>query len=223
MKQQKKPRKLRGASTRELLGLQGFTNYGLKTPSGELAFFLVQPTNISVLSAANIEVKIRHLLMVLSTHPTLEIACLDSCECFDDNKHFIQERIREELNPAVGKALQQDLEFLDGIQIEMSTARQFVFLIRLKDKKPEQVFQEINRVEKTVTEQGFEVKRLGKEEIKRLLALYFEASMNGETLPDVDGADNFQLSASSFPRAHTEGRALLRKGRKPSGLDQEGE
>ncbi len=86
----------------------------------------------------------------------------------------------------------QDLEFLDGIQIEMSTARQFVFLIRLKDKKPEQVFQEINRVEKTVTEQGFEVKRLGKEEIKRLLALYFEASMNGETLPDVDGADNFQ-------------------------------
>ena len=40
MKQQKRLRKPRGASTRELLGLQGFTNYGLQTPYGELAFFL---------------------------------------------------------------------------------------------------------------------------------------------------------------------------------------
>ena len=57
-------------STRGLLGLQGFTNYGVKTTSGELVAFLVQPTNISVLSHANVEVKIRHLLTVLSTHPS---------------------------------------------------------------------------------------------------------------------------------------------------------
>ena len=33
-------------STRSLLGLQGFTNYGVKTTGGELVVFLVQPTNI---------------------------------------------------------------------------------------------------------------------------------------------------------------------------------
>ena len=187
-------KKWRKQSTRELLGLQGFTDYGLRTPNGELAFFRVQPTNISVLSAANIEVKIRHLLMVLSAHPNVEICCLDSRECFDDNKQFIRQCVREEENPQVARALRNDLEHLEGMQIEMSTARQFLLLARLRDKKPEQVFQEINRIEKTISEQGFEVKRLGKPEIKRVLALYFEASMNGENIPDVDGADNFDLN-----------------------------
>ena len=75
-------KKKRKKSTRGLLGLQGFSNYGIKTTGGELVVFLVQPTNISVLSHANIEVKIRHLLTVLSTHPGLEISCLDSCNRF---------------------------------------------------------------------------------------------------------------------------------------------
>lgn len=191
-KKQKK-RKRRGSSTRDLMGLESFSSYGLRTENGELAFFLVQPTNISVLSHTNIEIKIRHLLMVLSSHPGIEISCLDSCECFDDNKQFIQDRLHEEENPMVRKALQNDLEFLDGIQIEMSTARQFLFILRLKADKDEQVFQAINRAEKTISEQGFEVKRMGKEDIKRVLAIYFEASMSGENIPDVDGADNFDL------------------------------
>ena len=58
--------------------------------------------------------------------------------------------------------------------------------------KPEQVFEASNRVEKTISEQGFEVHRMKKEEIKRFLAVYFEASMSGETLPDVDGAQFFE-------------------------------
>ena len=67
MRQKKK----KGNSTRALLGLEGFTNYGIQTAGGELAVFLVQPTNISVLSHANVEIKIRHLLMVFSAHPGL--------------------------------------------------------------------------------------------------------------------------------------------------------
>lgn len=31
-----------------------------------------------------------------------------------------------------------------------------------------------------------------KEDIKRFLALYFEASMNGEQMPDVDGEQYFE-------------------------------
>ena len=48
-----------------------------------------------------------------------------------------------------------------------------------------------NRIEKTISEQGFEVHRLTKEEIKRFLALYFDASMSGELMPDVDGSQFF--------------------------------
>ncbi len=185
-------------STRGLLGLQGFTNYGVKTTSGELVAFLVQPTNISVLSHANVEVKIRHLLTVLSTHPSLEISCLDSCERFDDNRRFIQRRMQEEENESVRRALKQDMAFLDGIQLEMSTARQFLFLVRFaKNEKPELVFHDINLIEKNITDRGFEVRRMGKEDIKRVLGIYFESSMSGEQVEDVDGMKNFDMEKAA--------------------------
>ena len=181
-------------STRGLLGLKGFTNYGIQTTGGELVVFLVQPTNISVLSHANVEVKIRHLLTLLSSHPGLEISCLDSCERFDDNKRFIQKRLQEEENEAVGKALKQDMEYLDGIQLEMATARQFLFVARFsKGEKPEQVFRDINVMEKNITDKGFEVRRMNRDDIKRVLGIYFEASTAGEMVEDVDGISNFDL------------------------------
>lgn len=190
MRQKKK----KGNSTRALLGLEGFTNYGIQTAGGELAVFLVQPTNISVLSHANVEIKIRHLLMVFSAHPGLEISCLDSCQRFDDNKRFIKERLREEENPAVRQVLEQEGGYLESKQIEMSTARQFLFVLRFtKGEKPEQVFQAINLTEKTISEQGFEVRRMDREDLKRVLGLYFGTSMTGEAVEDVDGIKNFNL------------------------------
>ena len=33
-----------------------------------------------------------------------------------------------------------------------------------------------------------------KEDIKRFLALYFDASLNGEQMPDVDGEQFFEVS-----------------------------
>ena len=190
MRQKKK----KGHSTRALLGLEGFTNYGIQTAGGELAVFLVQPTNISVLSHANVEIKIRHLLMVFSAHPGLEISCLDSCQRFDDNKRFIKQRLREEENPAVRQVLEQEGGYLESKQIEMSTARQFLFVLRFtKGEKPEQVFQAINLTEKTISEQGFEVRRMDREDLKRVLGLYFGTCMTGEAMEDVDGIKNFNL------------------------------
>ena len=132
--------------------------------------------------------------MVLSSIPDIEIACTDSSECFDDNKAYLHYRLDEEQNPKIKKLLKKDIEFLDQIQVEMATARQFLFMARCKAKKPEQVFQMANRVEKVITEQGFEVRRMKKEDIKRFLALYFDASLNGEHMPDIDGEQFFEVS-----------------------------
>ena len=60
-------KKRKGRSVQELLGIKTFTTYGLKTSKGELLFYQVVPTNISVLSSVNIEIKIRHLMQVLNT------------------------------------------------------------------------------------------------------------------------------------------------------------
>ncbi len=182
----------KGRSVQELMGIKAFTQYGLMAGKYELLFYLVSPTNISVLSSANIEGKIRHLMMVLSAVPGIEIICTDSSECFDTNKAYLQERFSEEQNPKVRKLLKKDINFLDGIQTEMATARQFLFIARCKGMKPEQVFQSANRIEKCISEQGFEVRRMRKTDIKRFLALYFDASINGEQMPDADGEQYFE-------------------------------
>ena len=191
VKQQKKKK---GRSVQEFLGLKTFTKYGLATDKGELIFFQVSPTNISVLSSINIEIKIRHLMMVLSSVQDIEITCTDASECFDDNKAYLQRRLEEEQNLKVRKLLDKDIDFLDSIQIEMATARQFMFITRCRNMKPEQVFQTVNRVERIISDQGFEVKRMKKADSKRFLALYFDASMNGEQMPDGDGEQFFNLA-----------------------------
>jgi len=191
MKQQKK-----GRSVQELIGIRTFTKYGLMTGRGELLFFRVAPTNISVLSHANIEVKIRHLMMVLSALPDIEIVCTDSSECFDDNKAYLTARFEAEENDKVKKLIKKDIDFLDTIQVEMATARQFFFVARLKGQKEKQVFETANRIESKISGEDFEVHRLKKPEIKRILALYFDASMQGDTMPDIDGEQFYEATDS---------------------------
>lgn len=187
-------KKRKGHSVQDLMGVKTFTKYGLATNKGELLFYQVAPTNISVLSHINIEIKIRHLMVVLSTIPDIEITCTDSSECFDDNKAYLHDRTDDEANAKVRKLIKKDIEFLDQIQMEMATARQFLFIARCKKMKPSQVFRTANSIEQTITEQGFETHRLKKDEIKRFLALYFDASMNGEHMPDVDGEQFFEVT-----------------------------
>lgn len=176
-----------------LIGLERFTRFGVKSDKAEIAFFSVEPTNISVLSAANIDVKIHHLMMLLSTIPDLEILALDSCECFDTNKVYVKKRLQTEQNEAVRKLLQADYDFLDEIQVEMSSARQFMFAVRFRREKDEQIFNIINRVDKAISEHGFAAKRMGKSDIKRMLALYFGTSISGEDIPDIEGETEFDL------------------------------
>lgn len=186
--------KKKGRSVQDMIGIKRFTRYGLMTERGELLFYLVSPTNISVLSRVSIEIKIRHLMMVLSAIPDIEITCTDSSECFDDNKAYLQSRLEAEQNSKVRKLIQKDIDFLDNVQMEMATARQFLFTARLRGNKDKQVFDTANRIEKIISEQGFEVRRMKKADIKRFLAIYFEASMNGEQMPDGDGEQYYEVS-----------------------------
>ena len=170
-------------SVQGLICLERFTRFGVKTDKVEIVFFSVEPTNISVLSAANIDVKIHHLMMLLSTIPDLEILALDSCECFDSNKNHLRKRLEKE----------QNYDFLDEIQIEMSTARQFMFAVRFRREKDEQIFSTLNRVDKAISEHGFAARRMSKPEIKRMLALYFGTSISGDDIPDIEGENEFDL------------------------------
>ena len=126
-------------------------------------------------------------MTVLKGMAEIEMCCLNSRENFEDNKRFLKSRVEQEDNPAVCKLLEADLTFLDRIQVQMATAREFLIIIRLRDEKESEVFPYLNRIEKTLREQGFSVKRAGKEDIKRLLAVYFEQNVTTERFEDFDG------------------------------------
>lgn len=179
-------------SVQSLIGLERFTRYGIKTDNAELVLFAVEPTNIAVLSSASIELKIHDLMSVLSVIPDLEFIATDSAERFDDNKAYIKSRLLTERNERIRSLLQADYDMLDEIQLEMSSARQFMFAVRFKREKPEQLFNILNRVDKALAEHGFSAKRMGKNEIKRMLALYFGTSAAGDGIPDIDGETEFR-------------------------------
>ncbi len=178
-------------SVQKLIGFEKFTKYGVKTDRSEFVFFHVEPTNISVLSPKSVESKIYHLTALLSLEPELEIIALDSCECFDSNKSYVRKRLEIEENETVRELLAADLEFLDDIQIGMSSAREFMFCVRFRREKEEQVFELVNRIGKVISDHGFMPRRMKKSELKRMLGLYFGASMYGDEISDIEGENEF--------------------------------
>ena len=82
--------------------------------------------------------------------------------------------------------LRRDMKFLDDIQLQMSTAREFMFCYRIPKTGNDQTFAMLNRLEKQINDQGFDCKRAGKDDIKRFLSRYF-GHMCEDSIDDVDG------------------------------------
>lgn len=132
-------------STQDLLGVKHFSRNGIQTNGhGELVYSIITPTNISVLSRASVAQKIHELTQLLAAKPDIEFMCVDARENFDDNKRFLDERKDAETNPAVRALIEKDRKFLDDIQLEMSTAREFLFVVRLRNESDRAVLSRIS-------------------------------------------------------------------------------
>lgn len=175
-------------TTRQLINTKGLTDFSLLTYHGdELVFFSVQPTNLSVLSEESLSARIYALMTVLKGVAELEFICLNSRENFESNKSFLRERLETERNPNVRALLEADLNHLDRIQVQMATAREFLIVLRLRNQKQNEVFPYLNRIEKNLREQGFVTKRAEPEDMKRILAVYFEQNVTSEKFENFDG------------------------------------
>ena len=72
-------------STRELMGTSEVTDYSIRTYKNEaLVYFLIQPSNISVLSEESLSARIYGLMTVLKGITEIEMMCLNSRENFED-------------------------------------------------------------------------------------------------------------------------------------------
>jgi len=187
MNRKKKQEAREKASTRQLMGIEGITSHSLATPHGELVFFMIKPTNISVLSDASIGARIYALMNVLKGISDIEMLCLNSRENFEDNKSYLKARMDAEQNPVIRKLLAQDQTALDRMQVQMATAREFLIIIRLKNEKESDVQPYLSRIEKSLKDQGFTVRKAAESDIKRLLGVYYEQNVTTEVYEDYDG------------------------------------
>ena len=59
-------------------------------------YFIVKPTNISVLSESSVGARIYALMTVLKGVAEIEMLCLNSRESFEDNKRFLKSQMEQE-------------------------------------------------------------------------------------------------------------------------------
>ncbi len=184
----KRRRKEKGVqSTRQLMGITRIEDVCICTPYGDLVYFIVQPTNISVLPRSGIEARVQALLNVLRSLPEMELLAMNSRESFENNKAFYQSRIEQEPLPKIRQLLELDSGHLDEIQVLSTLAREFYFVMRIRGKKEKSILRHLTQIEKSIEQHGFTVRIAGKEDLKRMLAVYYAQDVTSDRFQNYDG------------------------------------
>ncbi len=186
MNRKQKKELRRRQSTRQLMGIDQLTEHGLKTAKGELVFYLVSPDNLSVLSSEGVRGRVRALTELLRSMEAVELLALDSRESFVSNKHHYQDRLEREDLPALRELLRQDMAHLDEIQSTTASAREFAFVYRRDEKSGEDAGY-LKQLEKRIRDCGFHVRMAEDQDMKRLLAVYYQQDVTTEHFESFDG------------------------------------
>lgn len=174
-------------TTRQLMGISQLTDCGVKTANGELAFFMVKPDNLSVLSSEGIRGRVLELTNLLCAMPEVRLLALDSRESFRRNKDWYRQRLEQEELPALRELLRQDAAHLDDIQATTASAREFAFVFRLDEKDGGISGSRLRQTEQSIRDLGFRVRLASGQDIKRLLAVYYQQDVTTERFDDFDG------------------------------------
>ncbi len=184
-RKQKKEARQR-ASTRQLMGVRELTEHGASTPDGEFIFYLIRPDNLSVMPEESIRNRVLSLTNLLRSSAELTMVALDSRESFQQNKDYYQRRMEHENLPAVLELLRRDSAHLDAIQTGAASSREFALLVRPDSKLPMD-HNQLAQMEKRIHGCGFTVRLAGRQDIKRILAVYYQQDAFTEDFKNHDG------------------------------------
>ena len=185
-RKQKKERK-RLQCTRQLMGIDQFTSDGLKAGRRELVYFLIRPDNLSVLSPEGIRARVMALTNLLRGTESVRLLALDSRESFQSNKDWYRQRMEQEQLPALRELLRQDAAHLDKIQTSNASAREFALVFELDRQKEEPSRSQIARLERSIRDQGFRVRQANRQDLMRLLAVYYQQDVTTDVFDKIDG------------------------------------
>lgn len=186
MNRKQKKELRRHLSTRQLMGIDQITEHGIKTAKGELVFYLLQPDNLSVLSAEGVRGRITALTDLLRSMEDVYLLALDSRESFQSNKNHYQQRLKAEELPALRELLRQDMAHLDHIQSTTASSREFALVCRM-DNRNSGGPGHLKRLETGIRNSGFRVHLASEQDVKRLLAVFYQQDVTTEHFYDLDG------------------------------------
>lgn len=176
-------------STRQLMGITKLTDHGIKTANGELIYYLLKPDNLSVLSKEDIRGRVLALQNILCRTEHIRLIAMDSRESFQQNKEWYQNRCEQEQVSEICALLRDDAEHLDDIQTNTASAREFA-IVYSYDKQSEQNDPgQLFALEKNIRDCGFRVHLANAQDIKRILAVYYQQDVTTESFPDYDGGE----------------------------------
>ena len=176
----------RSSSTRRLIAAKGLGVNSLQSYNhGETIYFVIQPINLAVLSRSAINGLVTALLNLIKGAPALEMVCLNSRENFENNRIFLMERLVAEDNPAIRSLLEKDRLFFDQIRIQTASAREFLMALRVQ--KAEELPAAVSRMGRLLRECGFRARAAERDDLMRIVSVYFTQNMTQTVYEDLDG------------------------------------
>ena len=116
----------------------------------------------------------------------MELLALDSRESFRHNKGFYQARLEQETIPALRELLRQDIRHLDEIQSAAASSREFLLVLRLEEKEAADE-RGLRQLEKALCDHGVRVQLAETQDVKRLLAVYYQHDVTTDYFENADG------------------------------------
>ena len=174
-------------NTRQLMGIGQLTRHGAKTAGGELVFFMIKPDNLSVLSGEGIRGRIKSLTDLLCATQEVRLLALDSRESFQRNKDWYRRRMETEELPAIRELLRKDAAHLDEIQAATASAREFALVYRLGPQESGEDVSRLRQTEQSLRDLGFQARLAEEQDVKRVLAVYYQQDVTTERFDDFDG------------------------------------
>ncbi len=143
-------------------------------------YIRVNPKNINILPNATLEGLIDSFKKILISGDKIEFLVVDKTERIEDNKEYLKELIEETQNPICKELLRQDLYEIYK-EFSKSASREFYFVIPYKNEREIEL---IKQFEGAIENNGFEVVKTSKNDIKNMLQVYFERNFNSEIIED---------------------------------------
>ena len=140
-----------------------------------------------LLSPEGIRGRVRALTGLLQGMASLELLALDSRESFQRNKDWYRQRLEQEELPAIRELLRQDAAHLDEIQSATASAREFALVYRLGSQESGEDISRLRQTERSLRDLGFQARLASEQDIKRLLAVYYQQDVTTESFENFDG------------------------------------